>query len=1791
MTESEPFTNRLICSGRNQKKDAVPQAVYIDLWRRNHKWRCLLDSGCETSVVPENIMRGERLDPPRDQLYAANGSIIPVIGEAEVGLKYDGVCFPTRVSVSPHITEPLLGADWLQRHECLWDFGGKYIIIKGKRIPLQARKGEHRICRRVVVDRDTVIPAWSVGDVHTKVESNQPRRTFIGMSWMTENREFLPGVCVARTLVPDRFGDVPVQIANVTKRPVNLRAGTVVSELSPVQVNEPSSVEGSFGQVPEHVRSLIEQVDESVEDDVKEKLRGLLCKYGDVFSAGEYDLGDTSVVRHTIDTGCNRPVKQQLRRQPVHLLEDIDKEVEHMLKAGVIEPTSSPWSSNVVVVKKKDGSLRFCIDYRRLNDITRKDVYPLPRIDACLDAMGGSRFFSTFDLRSGYHQVQMHDDDADKTSFVTRKGAFRFRRLPFGLCNAGSTFQRLMDVVMKGATFEICLVYLDDIIVYSEDADEHIRRLEIVFSRLRSASLKLKPSKCNILQRSVTFLGHVVSGEGLATDPDKITAVLNWPRPGNQREVRSFLGLCSYYRRFVREFAAVASPLHALTGKNVIFTWTIQCEEAFQQLKTLLTTSPILAMPLDVGRFILDTDACDVSIGAVLSQEQNGVERVIAYSSRSLSKPERNYCVTRKELLAVVYYVKAFRMYLLGRPFLVRTDHSALQWLRRTPEPIGQQARWCEILEEFQFDIQHRPGRSHTNADALSRRPCRQCGDGSDETMVKVRTVFLNRPSEVPDSLYNPDVLAKAYQEDPELRHIYNFVKEGPQKPDANVINGLDSTTKSYASQWNRLSIVSGGLYRRWFRFEKDTDTLQLIPPVSYREEIVIMAHSGLTGGHIGLRRTKLRVQKKAYWIGWSRQVEALYRRCDRCARYYRGLPKRQGELQSAPVGEVWERLAIDVTGPHPKSRNGFCYIVTVLDLFSKWAFAFPVRNHEAITVAHLLVDKVFSVFGIPQQLLSDRGPEFEGNLMRELCHALEIDKLRTTAYKPSTNGAIERFHRSLNALLGKVVSDNQRDWDQWIPAVLSAYHASPHDSTGFTPNYLMLGREVRVPLDLAFGEPDCEEGIRPVYCEYVEEKRMMIQRAFDLARTNLGVSAFKRKERYDLKVKPAKFAVGEFVWYYYPRKLIGKSAKWQGAYQGPFLVVEVINNVNYVIQRTPRANKQVVHVDKLKICYSELRNSWIAPPLAEEQEVAEGDDVELEPIEMGGNDVVSDRIRSPTGSESLAPLLDSHSGVIELTEPNEGRTLRPRSRIHPPHRLCLRVTREANTYVDTDCLSISRTLKDMEKTVPGANKKATASRESSIDSTETAPSKREWRGVDAARSLSQRPSALFANLEQLDGDTRKEIEETINRALDRPKASLPDDGPDKNYTRSSGDRRSRPSWRQERGPGASFGVARFQPLRRRPNQYVEQKGLAAAAHSSQRNSRRQMKRAREYRNSSCRASPDRGQMTNSRRRRKTDSRAPIPQEMNNISTRASGSNSVECESSKKSRRPNNNGTSAVKTNSVNSAQYATHPSANSSSDIVDASWNVLTALGKQESSSLANLVGVAREESAASFDQFMAEVASQGIIDIPLEYLRPSPGSGASNTLSLRDISPTTINIIEGPLSHTSPSSPRAVAVQTSGMCSVAVSVPLATSIVGSFVASHEAEIACKEFEGKVPRVKDRTTVSVTSHRGHPVTTSRIDGSHVNRSSRSTSGVRLGLEESSAKDFHRLIYLVGDAARMCPRPWTFSSLLQVSCKMWPGETRESLSCALRSFVYCIDIDRRLNGQVPLAEPLVTPRQ
>ena len=429
-------------------------------------------------------------------------------------------------------------------------------------------------------------------------------------------------------------------------------------------------------------------------------------------------------MQHVVQTGNEGPIRQPVRRMPFALRRDIDQMVEEMLDQGVIQPSSSPWASPIVLVKIIDGGMRFCVDYRCLNRITKLDEFPLPRIDDTLDLLAGARYFTTLDLASGYWQVAMDPASQEKTAFVTYSGLYEFRKMPFGLVNAPATFQRLMEVVLSGLTRGSCHVYLDDVLVLGSTLEEHNANLRKVFSRIREAGLRLKPKKCDFAQESVGYLGHIVSADGIQTDPEKLRAVHRYPIPTDVKSLRSFLGLASYYRRFVPRFSKIAAPLNALTRKDIPYVWTTECHQAFEELKELLTTAPLLKYPDFTRPFIMETDASGDGLGAVLAQRQEyGTIVPIAYASRSLQKHEKNYGITELEGLGVVWAAKHFRPYLYGHSCTVFTDHEALKSLLNTPQPSGKLARWGMALQELNLTIQHRSGKHNANADALSRHP------------------------------------------------------------------------------------------------------------------------------------------------------------------------------------------------------------------------------------------------------------------------------------------------------------------------------------------------------------------------------------------------------------------------------------------------------------------------------------------------------------------------------------------------------------------------------------------------------------------------------------------------------------------------------------------------------------------------------------------------------------------------------------------------------------------------------------------------------------------------------------------------------------------------------------------------------------------------------------------------------------------------------------------------------------------------------------------------------------
>ena len=490
--------------------------------------------------------------------------------------------------------------------------------------------------------------------------------------------------------------------------------------------------------------------------------------------------------------------------------------------------------------------------------------------------------------------------------------------------------------------------------------------------------------------------------------------------------------------------------------------------------------------------------------------------------------------------------------------------------------------------------------------------------------------------------------LALAQQNDSELGTIVRLRLTHDEAPPLEVVASESELTKTLHVQWYRLVVQNGVVYRTSFSRTGEPARLQLLAPKTMRSEILQQCHAGVTGGHLGIKRTCDQVQRRAYWPKWRKDTVKFCKTCQNCNTYYRGKLPRAGALQPVLASAPFERLCIDLSGPHVRTPRGSVYILACIDVFTKWVEAFPIPNKEASVVARVLVEQVFCRYGTPLSLLSDQGNEVDSSIMREVCQLLQIDKLHTSRYKPSTNPT-ERLNRTINSLIGKVVSERQTDWDLWLPYVMAAIRASRQESTSFTPNYLMMGHEVRAPIDLVLGTGNVPSPSQNTYCDFVENVEERMSQAYEMVRKHLGEAALRNKRRYDLRVRPAEYKVGDLVYYYNPRQYRGRQDKWSRKFSGPFKVIRVPGPVNVEIQKTPLSKALIVHVDKVK-------------PYVCRDEAAESVHDDEHPV------VDSDADEYDSSESESRPAVQT-ADVITFNEDQELRRNRPRRNVRVPAR------------------------------------------------------------------------------------------------------------------------------------------------------------------------------------------------------------------------------------------------------------------------------------------------------------------------------------------------------------------------------------------------------------------------------------------------------------------------------------------------------------------------------------------
>lgn len=875
-----------------------------------------------------------------------------------------------------------------------------------------------------------------------------------------------------------------------------------------------------------------------------EDIQKLLEEFPDVFSGIP---GLTHVDEHKIELLDDRPICCKPYRYSPAKKKIIEEQIAKMLELGIIEPSKSPYAFPVVLVPKKEdkgGGWRFCVNYDKLNAITKKDVYPLSRMDDLLDSLQDCTSFSLIDLESGYWQIPMAEADKEKTAFTCHLGTFQFRRMPFGLCNAPSTFQRVMDVVLGGLKWKTCFGYLDDTLVATPGDHAQLAALREVLERLRAAGLTAKRSKCSFGLKEIEFLGHHLSAEGMSPSPRKIEAVVQYPVPADLSATRRFLGFVNWYRKFIPDLAKISEPLVHLTRKDVPFTWGAAQAAAFETLKKRLITAPVLHRPDYKLPFHVIVDACDVGLGATLTQKNSdGDYAPIAYISRRLTSAEAKYATVEKECLAILWAIEYFRPYLEGQHFTVETDHRGLQWLRSIKNPAGRLMRWALRLQEFDFNIIYRPGTTNQAADALSR-----C------YMVAALDATAGDDPDTDEMPIAMDTIREQQDLDVAIQNLKQQLKDGKD---------LDGY------------VLEQDVLYKYQPLKDDDDgrsSLRIVIPPSLVEKLISIFHDHALSGHAGSWKTLRRLQPTFTWTGMTRSIRDFTRSCDTCQRYKSEQAKAKGLLQPRRWTQPWQEISADLLGPLPKTRRGHCHLLVFIDSATRFVEAFPVRNATSAVVAKLFLEEIVCRYGTPEVTHTDNGVQFRGKPFKPLCRELGISQRFTPGYHAQSNPT-ERSNRDLVAKLAIYCESHQR-WDENLSQLLYSMRTATHQTTGHSPAYLIYGRHPRHPMLNWLNLPSTDTS--------PEQQRLGQMLAFAEAEEEALKQSLITKKYYDASHQHVLFHKGDQVLYrthHLSDAVAGTTKKLQPRWEGPCKIIKVLSPVTYILQ----GQKLTFHVNDLK--------------------------------------------------------------------------------------------------------------------------------------------------------------------------------------------------------------------------------------------------------------------------------------------------------------------------------------------------------------------------------------------------------------------------------------------------------------------------------------------------------------------------------------------------------------------------------------------------------------------------------
>lgn len=1196
---------------------------FLELETNYGRMRFLLDSGASISVLKERCVnqtlrmnRSLRIDGIGGSMYA-NKSV-------NIDLKVEDLCLKHNFVVLNDFSsefDGIIGSDFFTRYSAVIDFGKLIFSFNaGQRkfiLPLQTNES----VATIIPPRCEVIKYFKVNATNDCV---------------IESQELCENLFIAGMIVKPREGVIPVKILNASDDYAKLTNYTPkIHDLTNFDYCNFDLTKIT----PTRVNSLLEELNLNyLKGQEKSTIESICKKYADIFHMNGDKLSFTNICQQTIEVKPNvAPVYVKPYRLPYSQKEEIHRQVDAMLKDDIIEETVSEWSSPLLLVPKKsdaDGKKlwRVVIDYRLLNKQINDDKFPLPSITEIHDSLSDAIYFSHLDLSQGYYQVELKPESRACTSFSTDRGQYRMKRLPMGLKISPSAFSRVMTLAMTGLNYEKCLIYLDDLIVFGRNLENHNKNLIKVFERLRKVNLKLNPRKCEFLKKELLYLGHVISSEGIKPDPRKTEALRNYPVPTNKDETKRFVAFANYYRKYIKNFAQIAAPLNKLSRKHVDFIWSEDCQNSFDTLRSALLSPPVLQYPnfAKDNVFSLRTDASGLAIGAVLS---NADDRPVAYASRTLNAAERNYPVIEKELLAIVWSINYFRPYVFGRKFTVYTDHRPLVYLFSLKNPNSRLTKFRLLLEEYDFTIVYVKGSSNVTADALSRIEIHSNDLKSLANHVNFANVYVTTRAQqrLQDQSSLSDATNTKSEEDPKILEILKAPKDSIQllvveRIEKEKVKGIDLISNDrdrilfipsqkivLFKQFTRSDIAPDAHLRVLFdlcskmnikelimmKDEKSTEFLKSLRQLSITNKDILKTgpricivnavrkitdnetkklilndfHILPTSGHAGINRTYNNIKKFYFWPGLKTDVEKFIKTCDSCQRHKHVKPVRQDLTITSTATSAFHKIYLDIVGPLEKDQYGKTYILTLQCELSKFVEAYPIEDKESETVARTFVNNFILRYGTPREIATDRGTEFISNIVRDTCKILGVTQMTSTAYHHESIGALENAHKTLGSYLRIQCQNNPTNWSSWVPFWSFCYNTTVHSGTNFTPFELVFGKSCTLPSNL-------QNSVDPLYNfeNYPLELKYRLQKAHVEARETILKQKYTRNEKLNINSRNVTYKAGD--------KLLIKNEtgnKLQPIFNGPFVVVREENPNVIIIKK----NKEyIIHKNRTRHYY-----------------------------------------------------------------------------------------------------------------------------------------------------------------------------------------------------------------------------------------------------------------------------------------------------------------------------------------------------------------------------------------------------------------------------------------------------------------------------------------------------------------------------------------------------------------------------------------------------------------------------